>query len=110
MLKTPPRWKISCARMGFTLDTFLEQMQMIKKMGSMESLLKMIPGAGKALKQAGGLQMPEKELKKVEAIIRSMTPQERRDHNILNRFAPVAYRQRQWDPGSGCQSVAQAFH
>ncbi len=69
---------------GFTLDTFLEQMQMIKKMGSMESLLKMIPGAGKALKQAGGLQMPEKELKKVEAIIRSMTPQERRDHNILN--------------------------
>ncbi len=69
---------------GFTLDTFLEQMQMIKKMGSMESLLKMVPGAGKALKQAGGMQMPEKELKKVEAIIRSMTPQERRDHNILN--------------------------
>jgi signal recognition particle subunit SRP54 len=69
---------------GFTLETFLEQMQMIKKMGSMESLLKMIPGAGKALKQAGGMQLPEKELKKIEAIIRSMTPRERVDHRILN--------------------------
>ncbi|PLX87969.1 MAG: signal recognition particle protein [Desulfuromonas sp.] len=69
---------------GFTLETFLEQMQMIKKMGSMESLLKMIPGAGKALKQAGGMQLPEEELKKVEAIIRSMTQKERSDHRILN--------------------------
>lgn len=69
---------------GFTLDTFLEQMQMIKKMGSVESLMKMIPGAGKALKQAKGMQMPEKELKKIEAIIRSMTPAERFDHRILN--------------------------
>jgi signal recognition particle subunit SRP54 len=69
---------------GFTLETFLEQMQMIKKMGSIDSLLKMIPGAGKALKQAQGMQMPEKELKKIEAIIRSMTPQERFDHRILN--------------------------
>jgi len=69
---------------GFTLETFLEQMQMIKKMGSIESLLKMIPGAGKAMKQTQGMQMPEKELKKIEAIIRSMTPQERYDHRILN--------------------------
>ena len=69
---------------GFTLETFLEQMQMIKKMGSIDSLLKMIPGAGKALKQAQGAQLPEKELKKVEAIIRSMTPAERLDHKILN--------------------------
>ena len=69
---------------GFTLVTFLEQMQMIKKMGSIESLLKMIPGAGKAMKKAGGMQLPEDELKKVEAIIRSMTPKERLDHRILN--------------------------
>ncbi|HEY5673043.1 MAG TPA: signal recognition particle protein [Malonomonas sp.] len=69
---------------GFTLETFLEQMQMIKKMGSIDSLLKMIPGAGKALKQSQGMQMPEKELKRVEAIIRSMTPAERLDHRILN--------------------------
>jgi len=69
---------------GFTLDTFLEQMQMVKKMGSMESILKMIPGAGKALKKAGDMQMPEKELSRIEAIIRSMTPKERLDHRILN--------------------------
>lgn len=69
---------------GFTLETFLEQMQMVKKMGSIDSLMKMIPGAGKAMKQAKGMQLPEKELKKIEAIIRSMTPKERMDHRILN--------------------------
>ncbi|MFO7577952.1 MAG: signal recognition particle protein [Pelovirga sp.] len=69
---------------GFTLETFLEQMQMVKKMGSMDSLLKMIPGAGKALKQAQGMQLPDKEIQKIEAIIRSMTRRERLDHKILN--------------------------
>ncbi|MDA3903962.1 MAG: signal recognition particle protein [Desulfuromusa sp.] len=69
---------------GFTLETFLEQMQMVKKMGSIDSLLKMIPGAGKALKKSQGMQLPEDELKRVEAIIRSMTQQERLDHKILN--------------------------
>lgn len=69
---------------GFTLETFLEQMQMVKKMGSIDSLLKMIPGAGKAMKQAKGMQLPEDELKKIEAIIRSMTAKERLDHKILN--------------------------
>ncbi len=69
---------------GFTLETFLEQMQMVKKMGSIDSLLKMIPGAGKAMKKAQGMQLPENEMKKIEAIIRSMTPQERANHKILN--------------------------
>jgi len=69
---------------GFTLETFLEQMQMVKKMGSVDSLLKMIPGAGKAMKQAQGMQPPENELKKIEAIIRSMTANERINHKILN--------------------------
>jgi signal recognition particle subunit SRP54 len=50
----------------------------------MESLLKMIPGAGKALKEAKGAQLPDKELKKIEAIINSMTPGERQNHRILN--------------------------
>lgn len=69
---------------GFTLESFLEQMQMVKKMGSMDSLMKMIPGADKALKQAQGMKVPEKEIQKIEAIIRSMTPRERMDHKILN--------------------------
>ena len=57
-------------RDGFTLEQFRDQLKMVKKMGSMESMLKMIPGAGKALKKAGGMQLPDKELKKIEAIIR----------------------------------------
>ncbi|MHB8707548.1 MAG: signal recognition particle protein, partial [Desulfuromonadales bacterium] len=69
---------------GFTLETFRDQLKAIKKMGSMESILGMIPGAGKALKQMQGMQMPEKEFQKIEAIINSMTAQERRDHRILN--------------------------
>jgi signal recognition particle subunit SRP54 len=71
-------------RDGFTLEQFRDQLKMVKKMGSMESMLQMIPGAGKALKKAGGMQLPDKELKKVEAIINSMTSQERRNHKILN--------------------------
>ena len=69
---------------GFTLETFRDQLKTIKKMGSVDSLLSMIPGAGKALKQMQGAQMPEEELKKIEAIINSMTAQERRNHKILN--------------------------
>jgi signal recognition particle subunit SRP54 len=69
---------------GFTLDTFKEQLQSIKKMGSMESMLSMIPGAGKALKQMKGAQLPDDELKKIEAIINSMTRKERQDHKIIN--------------------------
>lgn len=69
---------------GFTLENFRDQLQTIKKMGSMESILSMIPGAGKALKEAQGMQPPDKELKRIEAIINSMTTAERRDHNLLN--------------------------
>jgi signal recognition particle subunit SRP54 len=74
----------SMRRDGFTLEQFRDQLKMIKKMGSMESLVAMIPGAGKALKKSGGMQLPEKELTRVEAIINSMTPLERRDHRLLN--------------------------
>ncbi|MBE0598152.1 MAG: signal recognition particle protein [Desulfuromonadales bacterium] len=69
---------------GFTLENFRDQLQAVKKMGSMESILKLIPGAGKALKQAQGMELPDKELKKIEAIINSMTPQERRNHKLIN--------------------------
>ncbi|MDH3998020.1 MAG: signal recognition particle protein [Desulfuromonadales bacterium] len=69
---------------GFTLETFKTQLQSIKKMGSMESMLAMIPGAGKALKQMKGMQPPEDEMRKIEAIINSMTFKERRNHKIIN--------------------------
>ncbi|MDG5468083.1 signal recognition particle protein [Deltaproteobacteria bacterium IMCC39524] len=69
---------------GFTLETFKEQLQSIKKMGSMESMLSMIPGAGKALKKMKGMQLPDDEMKKIEAIIDSMTRKERQNHKIIN--------------------------
>jgi signal recognition particle subunit SRP54 len=66
----------------FTLDDFLEQMQQLKKMGSFGSLLKMIPGVGQ---QLADLDVDERQIGRVEAIIRSMTPKERRDpKNVLN--------------------------
>jgi signal recognition particle subunit SRP54 len=68
----------------FDLEQFRDQLKMIKKMGSMESIMSMIPGMGKAVKKGGNTQLPEKELQKVEAIINSMTRKERSDHRILN--------------------------
>lgn len=68
----------------FDLEDFLAQLQQLKKMGSLESLMGMIPGMGKMMKQMQGAQPSEKEMKRIEAIIRSMTPAERADHGIIN--------------------------
>ncbi|MDR3580026.1 MAG: signal recognition particle protein [Oryzomonas sp.] len=68
----------------FDLEDFLAQLQQIKKMGSLESLMGMIPGMGKMMKQMQGTQPSEKEMKRIEAIIRSMTPGERANHGIIN--------------------------
>ena len=65
----------------FTLDDFLEQMQQIKKMGPLSGLLGMMPGMPKELKQA---KISDDDLKPVEAIIRSMTPLERRKPELIN--------------------------
>ncbi len=65
----------------FTLDDFLEQMQQLKKMGPLGNILGMLPGMPKELK---GAQIGDDELKPVEAIIRSMTPAERRRPEIIN--------------------------
>jgi len=68
----------------FTLEDFLEQLQHIKKMGSLDQIMDMIPGINK-LKQLKNAPKPdEKELAKTEAIIRSMTKKERQNHKIIN--------------------------
>jgi signal recognition particle subunit SRP54 len=72
------------AKNQFTMDDFLAQLQMLKKMGGLSSILGMLPGAGQMMKQLEGQALPDKELKKIEAIIRSMTKEERADHRILN--------------------------
>jgi len=68
----------------FTMEDFLAQMRQMKKLGSMEGILKMLPGMGQMMKQMKDMAPPDEELKKIEAIICSMTREERRDHRIIN--------------------------
>jgi len=80
---------------AFTLEDFLDQMQQLKRMGPIGGLLEMLPGMGGMAKEAQ--QAVERgDLQRVEAIIRSMTPSERRDPAILN-----ASRRRRIAQGSG---------
>ncbi|SHH15062.1 signal recognition particle subunit FFH/SRP54 (srp54) [Thermosyntropha lipolytica DSM 11003] len=67
----------------FTLEDFLEQMQQVRAMGPLEEILGMIPGLGKQLKGMKA-EFDEKELAHIEAIIKSMTPEERRNPEIIN--------------------------
>jgi signal recognition particle subunit SRP54 len=67
----------------FSFEDFLSQMRMIRRMGSISSLMSMIPGINKLAKQVDP-EKQEKEFRKLEAIILSMTKEERRDHEILN--------------------------
>src|SRR6056297_3402502 len=83
--------KIAKNKFGF--DDFLSQIQQIKKMGNMKDLMGMIPGAGKALK---GLDIDDDAFKHIEAIIHSMTPEERATPSTLN-----ASRKKRIATGSG---------
>jgi signal recognition particle subunit SRP54 len=65
----------------FDLEDFLEQFQQIKKMGPLQQLVGMLPGAGTALQD---VQVDDRQLARVEAIIRSMTPSERRNPKTIN--------------------------
>ncbi len=68
----------------FTLEDFLDQIQQIKKMGNLEQLMGMVPGLNKLQQVKDAPKPDEKELGKTEAIIRSMTKKERRNHRIIN--------------------------
>lgn len=68
----------------FTLDMFLDQMKQVKRLGSLESILSMIPGMGKFSKQFEGVDLDGKEVRRLEAIITSMTPKERQNPRIIN--------------------------
>jgi signal recognition particle subunit SRP54 len=80
----------------FTLDDFLSQMRQIRKMGSMTDILKMIPGVSRALPK--DFEIPEADLKRIEAIICSMTSRERQNPDILN-----GSRRKRIAQGSGTQ-------
>ncbi|MCK4341539.1 MAG: signal recognition particle protein [Phycisphaerae bacterium] len=85
--------KMAKGTMG--LDDFLSQLEQLRKMGSMKSILKMIPGVGSALKD---IDMPEEELNRFKGMIQSMTPRERQNPEILE-----ASRRRRIARGSGCE-------
>jgi len=69
------------AKNQFGFDDFIKQIQQVKKMGSMKDLVGMIPGAGKALK---GVDIDDDAFKGIEAIIQSMTPEERSSPSVIN--------------------------
>jgi signal recognition particle subunit SRP54 len=77
----------------FSLDDFLKQIRMMRKMGPLSSLLGMLPGMGSKLKDA---QVDDSAVDRIEAIILSMTPQERRDPKVIN-----GSRKRRIAAGSG---------
>ncbi|MFQ5558747.1 MAG: signal recognition particle protein, partial [Acidimicrobiales bacterium] len=79
----------------FTFDDFLDQMQQLKKMGSLTSVLGMMPGLGKQLKD---VEISDREIGRIEAMIRSMTPAERIDPDLID-----ASRRQRIAVGSGTQ-------
>ncbi len=69
----------------FTLDDFRDQLRAIRKMGPLEQILGMLPGFGQIKElQKSKEQIDEGQTKRVEAIINSMTPKERRNHQVIN--------------------------
>jgi signal recognition particle subunit SRP54 len=80
----------------FTLEDFLEQLRQMKKLGSLESIVGMLPGGAEMLKQQGDLSKQEKEFRRMEGMVCAMTLQERRNPTILN-----AKRRQRIAKGSG---------
>jgi len=78
---------------SFDLEDFLEQFQQLKKMGPLQQLVTMLPGAGRALRD---VEVDDKDLGRVEAIIRSMTPDERHNPKMIK-----GSRRRRIAAGSG---------
>ncbi|HEX4265243.1 MAG TPA: signal recognition particle protein [Verrucomicrobiae bacterium] len=85
----------------FTLEDFLDQLRQMKKLGSLESIVGMLPGGTEMLKQQGDLSKQEREFRRMEGMVCAMTLQERRSPQILN-----AKRRQRIAKGSGV-SVAE---
>ncbi|HEY6523606.1 MAG TPA: signal recognition particle protein [Solirubrobacteraceae bacterium] len=88
-------------KQDFGLDDFLDQMRQIRKLGPLQSLLGMIPGMGKELR---GVKVDEKEFDRLQAIILSMTPQERRHPELIKGSRRLRIAQ---GSGTNVQAVKQ---
>jgi signal recognition particle subunit SRP54 len=88
----------------FTLDDFLKQLKQVRRMGPLSSVLGMMPGMGKAMKELRGADIDDRELDRLEAIILSMTPEERANPDVIR-----GSRRRRIAAGSGTnvQAVKQ---
>jgi signal recognition particle subunit SRP54 len=71
-------------RQEFTLDDFLSQLKQVRRMGPLGNVLRLMPGMGGAMRQLRDVQMDERELDRIEAIVLSMTPAERAQPQIIN--------------------------
>src|SRR5205814_9444050 len=71
-------------RQEFTLDDFLTQLKQVRRMGPLTNVLRLMPGMGGAMRQLRDVQMDERELDRIEAIVLSMTPAERSQPQIID--------------------------
>jgi signal recognition particle subunit SRP54 len=92
-LKEAEKMQEKLLKAKFDFEDFLKQMEQLKKMGPLDSLLQMIPGVGKAIK---GMTVDEKEMERMVAIVKSMTVDERRQPHIID-----GSRKRRIAAGSG---------
>jgi signal recognition particle subunit SRP54 len=92
----------------FSLDDMLEQMRAMKKLGSLESLIGMMPGGAEAIKRVD-MTKKEKELKRMEGIICAMTLQERRAPQILNAKRRIRIAKGSGVPVSEVNNVLNHF-
>jgi signal recognition particle subunit SRP54 len=74
------KWQTS----GFSFEDFRDQIRSVRKMGSVENLIGMLPGAGRLMKGVSNPELPERELTRIEAIISSMTVKERRQPGVID--------------------------
>ena len=85
----------------FNFNDFLSQMEQMKKLGSMKSIMGMIPGMGNMAKQIGDMDLENStEMKQIKALVSSMTPKEREDPNLLNNM-----RKRRLAKGAGLEPM-----
>ena len=92
---------------SFDLNDFLDQLQSVKKMGSLDQIMEMIPGMGSASRKMMAGDLDETKLRRIEAIIHSMTPDERQHPGIINGEPPPPYFKGQRHHPSGHQPTAE---
>ena len=83
MKKKLVKWLRKWRKNNFTLDDFLKQMNQVRKLGPLQNIIGMLPGMGQIKDQLKDLDLNSKEVRRIEAIITSMTAAERENPNIL---------------------------